>query len=163
MGLSLRAYARHRGVSEAAVRKAIKSGRITQEPDGTVDPEQADQQWERHTRTQAKPNAATEGSMTANDNDAYAKVRITNEMIKAQRQRLKLDEEKGTLIDRANVLDQVFRLARTERDAWINWPARVASQVAAEFNVDPQQMHLSLENHVREHLHELADIQLDIR
>ena len=27
MGLSIRAYARHRGVSEAAVRKAIKTGR----------------------------------------------------------------------------------------------------------------------------------------
>ena len=42
MGLSIRAYARHRGVSDAAVRKAIATGRITPEADGTVDPERAD-------------------------------------------------------------------------------------------------------------------------
>ena len=35
MGLSIRAYARHRGVSDAAVRKAIAAGRITPEADGT--------------------------------------------------------------------------------------------------------------------------------
>jgi hypothetical protein len=29
MGLSIRAYARHRGVSHVAVRKAIDTGRIT--------------------------------------------------------------------------------------------------------------------------------------
>jgi len=38
MGLSRRKYAEHRGVSEKAVRKAIASGRITLEPDGTIDP-----------------------------------------------------------------------------------------------------------------------------
>ena len=37
MGISIRAYGRHRGVSDAAVRKAIKAGRITAEPDGTID------------------------------------------------------------------------------------------------------------------------------
>jgi hypothetical protein len=33
MGISTRAYARHRGVSDAAVRKAISAGRITPESD----------------------------------------------------------------------------------------------------------------------------------
>lgn len=42
MGISIRAYARQRGVSDAAVRKAIKTGRITTEPDGTIDPAKAD-------------------------------------------------------------------------------------------------------------------------
>lgn len=36
MGVSIRAYGRHRGVSEAAVRKAIRAGRITPERDGTI-------------------------------------------------------------------------------------------------------------------------------
>ena len=34
MGLSIRAYAQHRGVSHTAVAKAIKAGRIGKEPDG---------------------------------------------------------------------------------------------------------------------------------
>src|SRR5690606_22142790 len=49
MGLSRRAYAAHRGVSEAAVRKAIASGRITVEPDGTIDPVEADAQRDSQT------------------------------------------------------------------------------------------------------------------
>jgi hypothetical protein len=36
MALSHRAYAAHRGVSEAAVRKAIATGRITTLPDGNI-------------------------------------------------------------------------------------------------------------------------------
>lgn len=48
MGLSRRAYARHRGVSDMAVRKAIASGRIGLEADGTIDPGKADLAWDRH-------------------------------------------------------------------------------------------------------------------
>ena len=51
MGLSIRAYARHRGVSDTAVHKAIRTGRITPEADGSVDPERADQDWARNTGT----------------------------------------------------------------------------------------------------------------
>lgn len=51
MGMSLRAYARHRkdrglpGGSDTAVRKAIQAGRISKLPDGTIDPETADAEW----------------------------------------------------------------------------------------------------------------------
>jgi hypothetical protein len=47
--ISIRAYGRHRGVSDAAVRKAIKTGRITPEPDGKIDPDKADAEWETNT------------------------------------------------------------------------------------------------------------------
>ena len=49
MGLSIRAYARHRGVSHVAVLNAAKAGRIPLEPDGTVDPTKADAAWQRST------------------------------------------------------------------------------------------------------------------
>jgi|GEM_PF-566843 len=45
MGVSRRSYAAQRGVSEAAVRKAIATGRITTLPDGTIDPMRADSEW----------------------------------------------------------------------------------------------------------------------
>jgi len=45
MGVSRRSYAVQRGVSEAAVRKAIATGRITTLPDGTIDPARADSEW----------------------------------------------------------------------------------------------------------------------
>lgn len=42
MGIKPSEYAIHRGVSKPAVSKAIKLGRITLLPDGTIDPELAD-------------------------------------------------------------------------------------------------------------------------
>jgi len=49
MGLSIRAYARHRGVSDTGVRKAIRTGRVVPEPDSTIDPVRADRDWARNT------------------------------------------------------------------------------------------------------------------
>ena len=63
MGLSIRAYARRRGVSHVAVLRAIKQGRVPVEPDGTIDPAKADASWERSTdpgRTRTKPKPAAE-------------------------------------------------------------------------------------------------------
>jgi hypothetical protein len=45
MGLSIRAYAKHRGVSHTAVCKALRAGRIAALPDGTIDPTVADAAW----------------------------------------------------------------------------------------------------------------------
>ncbi|MEO5333839.1 MAG: DEAD/DEAH box helicase [Magnetococcus sp. YQC-5] len=46
-GMGLREYARHRGVSSNAVAKAIKSGRIQKEQDGTINQVKADATWDR--------------------------------------------------------------------------------------------------------------------
>jgi hypothetical protein len=69
---------------------------------------------------------------------------------------------KGELVDRAQAMAHVFKLARTERDAWLNWPARVSAQLAAKLEVDPHTMHISLEAAVREHLQELGEMRTRI-
>ena len=61
--------------------------------------------------------------------------RTANEVLKAQERRVRLQRMKGELVDRAKAVAQVFRLARDERDAWVNWPARVAAMMAAELEV----------------------------
>lgn len=67
MGVSRRKYAQMRGVSDMAVRKAISSGRISVEQDGTIDPEKADRQWEAQTDPAMRrgPNAQALGVATA--------------------------------------------------------------------------------------------------
>ena len=47
MGLSIRAYARRRGLSHVAVLRAVKQGRVALEPDGTIDAAKAGASWER--------------------------------------------------------------------------------------------------------------------
>jgi hypothetical protein len=70
---------------------------------------------------------------------------------------------KGELVDRAKAVAQVFKLARDERDAWVNWPARVAAIMAAELEVDQHRLHTALERHVRVHLNELAEVRPNLR
>ena len=176
MGVSLRAYAKHRGVSDTAVRKAIKAGRITPEADGTIDIEKVDQEWDRNTdrsqkrRPQAAAKAVPKAALDAVDETlkesgsaasgtTFMQARTANEVLKAQTNRVKLQQLKQELVDRSKAIAQVFKLARTERDAWLNWPSRVSAQMAARLEVDPHTMHVVLEAAVREHLQELGELQ----
>ncbi len=58
---SIRAYARHRGCTMQAVRKAIASQRISPEPDGKINFERADQDWQQNTRPRIAGRPATGG------------------------------------------------------------------------------------------------------
>ena len=51
--MSLRQYAKHRGVALSAVQKAIQSGRISTLADGRVDSDTADAEWQRNTTAHA--------------------------------------------------------------------------------------------------------------
>ncbi|SFL92933.1 hypothetical protein SAMN05421863_100738 [Nitrosomonas communis] len=166
MGLSIRAYARHRGVSHVAVIKAVEAGRITQQADGTINPEQADREWEQNTASPRKKNfmqnhtAAESISSTSSANGtSLLQARTVNEVVKAQTNKVRLAQLKGELVDRPQAIAHVFQLARTERDAWLNWPARISAQLAAKLDVDPHAMHVALEAAVREHLQELGELR----
>ena len=177
MGLSIRAYARHRGVSHVAVKKAIDSGRITPEADGTLDPQRADAEWAKNTEapragTRARPVRAavpqeTAASAPAGDTHnalptggaSLLQARTVNEVVKAQTNKVRLAQLKGDLVDRAQAIAHVFRLARTERDAWLNWPARVSAQMAAKLEIDAHELHVALESAVRDHLIELGELR----
>jgi len=189
MGLSIRAYARHRGVSHVAVKKAIDTGRISQLPDGTIDPVVADAQWAANTTPTrrsvadvASDKPAPQVSVSAREiPQASARVlrdapepptpalssggtsllqaRTVNEVVKAQTNKVRLARLKGELVDRPQAIAHVFKLARSERDAWLNWPARISAQMAAKLNIDPHTMHVALEAAVREHLQELGELR----
>lgn len=184
MGLSIRAYARHRGVSHVAVKKAIDTGRITALPDGTIDPDAADAQWAQNTsqprravaQEQASSPKARRGPATADatpQRDApepgnpplsaggtsLLQARTVNEVLKAQLNKVELAHRKKELVDRAQAVAHVFKLARIERDAWLNWPARISGQMASALGVDAHQMHVALEAAVREHLIELGELR----
>lgn len=171
MGISIRAYARHRGVTDTAVHKAIRAGRITPEADGTIDPDKADREWARNsdapktgTRKPAVKVAVPEGggegtSVLPGGGTSLLQARTVNEVVKAQTNKVRLARLKGELVDRPQAIAHVFKLARSERDAWLNWPARISAQMAAKLGVDPHTMHIALEASVREHLQELGELR----
>ena len=191
MGLSRRKYATRRGVSEKAVRKAIAAGRITVEADGTIDPVKADRQWAAQTdpamqrgqsaRSATKPvpkSALRAVDETLRDAGAipeagsqpetggemsFMRARMANEVLKAQTAKLRLQKMKDELVDRTSATAMVFDLARRERDAWLNWPSRVAANMAAELGVDTHLTEQVLDKYLRAHLADMAEIEIALR
>ena len=181
MGVSIRAYARRRGVSHVAVMKAIKAGRIEVEADGTIDPAKADAAWAGSTlpnkshagESDLKPVAdiavgsvretLKEQGLPASGNITFVQARTAHEIAKAHLARLRLQRMKGELVDKARAQAMVFRLAREERDVWVNWPARIAALMASELGVEAHPMQKVLETYVRSHLSELVEVKPDFR
>ena len=171
MGISIRAYARHRGVTDTAVHKAIRAGRITPEADGTIDadrPTRVGAQLRapegRHSRQGGQSRRAgvsgrCDLAALPAGGTSLLQARTVNEVVKAQTNKVRLARLKGELVDRPQAIAHVFKLARSERDAWLNWPARISAQMAARLGVDPHAMHVALEAAVREHLQELGELR----
>ena len=61
--MSRRAYAAARGVDEAAIRKAIRSGRIVPNAAGLIDPDQADANWWRYSQRNPQTYATADSSI----------------------------------------------------------------------------------------------------
>jgi len=183
--LSIRAYSRHRGVSDTAVRKAIQSGRITLGDDGRIDPQLADAQWSVNTDAAQQRKAVPQrevpqeavtsvrealsatpsplGGMGASTSASAGgttlmQAKTANEVLKAQTNKVRLARLKGELVDKDQAVAHVFRMARAERDAWLNWPARVAAQMASALGADSHALHVLLEKAVRDQLTALGDL-----
>ena len=149
--MSLRAYARHRGVSLPAVQKAIASGRITTLPDGQIDPVVADQDWKENTRYSA-----------AHDDDGetfgasqYTKARAVREHYQARLAKIDYEERVGSLVSKDEVQVAAFNLGRQARDAMLNIPDRIAAPLAAE--TDPAKCHEMLLAEIRTAMNGFAE------
>lgn len=176
MNLSNRQYAAHRGVSETAVRKAIKAGRITLNSFGKIDPEKADSQWGANTdpskvrAKQPKKQKVSRAAINAveetlsdpsliskaSPEDAYQRAKTALEVIKVKIGQIELRVMKGELVETKYAEDEVFQSARTERDAWLNWPARVSAEWAAELGIEETAFYHAFYEVIRNHLFELA-------
>ena len=146
-GASIRAYARHRGVSHEAVRKALAAGRITAGPDGWIDPEVADREWEANTL----PGA---GQHKAPSPRPFALSRAAREHYRAELARIEYEERVGRLLDAEEVRAAAFACARRARDLLLAMPDRVAPVVAGL--ADVRECHRVLEAEVRRALAELS-------
>lgn len=182
-GLSIRAYARHRGISHTAVRKALAAGRIVPSADGTLDPVEADRQWatstnlskprnsvigtpkRQHSRTTASEpaplprvsepalGAPSDGSAT-HLASTYAASRAARENYLARLARLDFEERSGKLVDSDQVRAQVFGLGRRLRDALMGLPDRLAPVLAGE--PDQAEVHRLLSEAILASLAELS-------
>ena len=173
MGISMRAYAQQRGVSHEAVRKAIASGRIHPEPDGSIDPIKADAQWDRHTRTaqptppkastsraSAPPPQASQSPQTSDDTRGvdYHKARAVRETYAARLAKLDFEERSEKLVSKADTDTLFFTLARQLRDRIQQIPRKVAPEIVALVVASPDVRGVTdiLDAAIREALEDLS-------
>ena len=180
MGLSIRAYAQHRGVSHTAVAKAIKAGRISVEADGKIDPAKADAQWARNTlpsqnlntgASKSAPKVATPTVSTPVSNREvstpletrvnapdYQTSRAIREAYAARLAKLEFEERTGKLLNADEVKVKHFNLARLLRDRIQQIPRKVAPQIVAAVVAQPDQRVVEdlLMEAIREALEELS-------
>ena len=150
-GISQRAYARLRGVALSAVQKAITTKRITPNPDGSIDPERANQEWERNTfagktlhqatRPQAAPFSApparggagipSQPDVSSDPVSAYLRARAVSETFKAKTAQLEYEERAGKLIQATKAGEYAAHWSAIVGDALSAYPDRVAPLVAA--------------------------------
>jgi hypothetical protein len=189
-GMSERQYAAHVGLSRGAIQKAKAAGRLVLHEDGSIDAVASDR-LRAETTDPSKSRKAPAPKLkpvseaavsavgdtlreqglaapTTGGGTTFLQAKTAHEVLKAQERRIRLAKLKGELVDRDRATSLVFRLAREERDAWVNWPARVAALMAAELTVSCSEavghevtietaaMQKVLEAHVRAHLEELA-------
>jgi hypothetical protein len=162
IGVSIRGYARMRGCTEGAVRKAIAAKRITPNPDGTINPERANQEWAKNTfagktlheaarpataqpRTPPRPPAIPQSPEVTNDPvAAYLRARAVSETFKAKIAQMEYEERAGKLMQATKAGEYAMQFSAIVSDALSAWPDRLTPLVAA--TTDESVVHKILSN-----------------
>jgi hypothetical protein len=150
---STREAARRIGLSDTAIHKAERAGRITREPDENWD---IDKTRSRLTET-ADPARSPLASGAAAEATPFARPKVAQLALKVEAQRLSLDETKRRLVDLTEANAALDEIGSTMRDALLNWPARVSGLIAADISVDPHLLQTILQSHINDLLTEAAD------
>jgi hypothetical protein len=153
MTASTREAARRLGVSDTAIHKAERAGRIAREPDGQWD---IDKTRRRLTQT-ADPARSPLASGAGADGTPFARLKVAQLALKVEAQRLSLDETKRRLLDVSEANAALDEIGSTMRDTLRNWPARVSGLIAAEISVDRQLLQTILQSQVNDLPTEAAD------
>lgn len=155
IGVSLRAYAQHRGVTDGAVRKAIKAGRITTLQDGSIDVAQADRQWNsttdpskplnsvtgdpKHHRDHSMPETPMRGrgeQALPSGDSGYTKARTIREITRAKKEQYEFDLQTGDTVRTADVRLGAFACGQRRLESMNGLAAAVAPLVAVTDSVE---------------------------
>lgn len=169
--LGVREYAKRRGVTHAAVRKAIEKGHLSRSVTKDqvtgwprIDPEIADVEWQRSTdQAQQRPaeqrelfgDARTKSVRDTEEGVSFSRARAVREGLNARIAELDLRERMGSLVEVAQVKAEAFDVGRKIREGLLGLPARLGPVVAG-MN-DPRACESLLQREIDEVLRELTD------
>ena len=172
-------FARIKGVSIEAVRKAVKTGRLVNSLKITpgkkvpkIDPVVAAAEWERNTdhskRTNGgdirieprqtpytKPDVIRHNEPIANGGPSITQSKAILEAYKARLARIEYELKIEKLVEASDVKEQAFRLGRQLRDSMLNIPDRVSAEFAGI--AIASEIHTRLTDEIRKVLEALGD------
>jgi len=79
----------------------------------------------------------------------------------AARSLLAARREAGDVVDLEVAETLLFNMARSVRDAWLNWPSRVSPLIAASLGIAVEPLLEALNDHVQQHLASLGEPEAD--
>lgn len=186
LGISIREFARREEVSDTLVRRAIKQSRLKTLADGSLDAKLVGSAWregnakgantganssqsvrtERLKRTESRPTlrdgetpeaAAQRYVESGVEMLDYASALQKKENYLAHLRELEYEQKSGSLVELDTASAILFEEFRAQRDAWLNWPARVGPIVAAELGVEADRVTEILTAHVHKQIAQLGE------
>lgn len=140
-------YAKLKGVAQQTINEAVRNGQLSlEEHQGKklLHVPTADREWTENFATHA-PKSST-----------YSDARAERERFNAKMSRLKFEEKSGSLVERAVVEREAFKLGRILRESLLSLPERIGPILAAVQSV-PETIDL-LEKEIVRCLSELAAV-----
>jgi len=158
-GISIREAARRIGIDEAAVRRAIKAGKLSVSllPDGSLNPETVVGDYNSSVDL-SKVRSSRKTPLVPLSN--FQALKTTKIALDVQMAKQELAQARGELIDKREAQKAVRMLMRTFRNAMLDFSSRYGSVIAAKTGCDAPLLIGVLEAQMREALNELAAHQL---
>lgn len=168
--VSMREYARQRGVHLNAVQTAVKTGRIHKTPDGKIDVDTANKEWFMNTdpakshktdplfENPPETLANNGGGTTKQNFSTFQQAKTADVYYRAMLVKAKLKIITGETIDRKKAGLHAFNLGRSLRDLFVSFPTRYGSLIAAELEADEHKTITVLDEYIRKLLEESRDL-----
>ena len=160
--VSMREYAKIRGVHLNAVQTAVKSGRIHKTTDGKIDVEKANQEWLQNTDP-SKSRHQESFFEHGNENtkvspSSFQQAKTADVYYRAMIAKAKLKKMTGETIDRKKAGMHAFNLGRSLRDLFVSFPTRYGALIAADLETDEHKTVVVLDEYVRKLLSESKEL-----
>jgi hypothetical protein len=160
--VSMREYAKIRGVHLNAVQTAVKSGRIHKTTDGKIDVEKANQEWLQNTDP-SKSRHPESFFEHGNENSkvspsSFQQAKTADVYYRAMIAKAKLKKMTGETIDRKKAGIHAFNLGRSLRDLFVSFPTRYGALIAADLETDEHKTVVVLDEYVRKLLSESKEL-----
>lgn len=163
-------YARRRGCSREAVRRAVEQGRITAwGAKKLVHPVLADSQWQENSRARAGSTPATAGAAAAGGSsgappaapaseekdDGYSAFRARREAADAELKEMELAQRRGELVSVSEIRAKLGERLGQVREQLLQLPARLAPLMVGE--TDQARLQTLLDDELRAALARLTE------